>query len=191
MIAINTDEMKCLLVGKESKLEIWEVVKHGEFWMIFMFGMVPLIITHYLIENVTSAYKNSKRELVDAEKAKKIQVLDEEMIDLNSDKESIFNKVKEKEDAINECKASITALETEINNAQNQIESRYAELQNQIKSIFDDFNARVISGKIFTDVVLDSVISAYKSGFIEYLPEYYATDEVSNRVREIEQVTNK
>ncbi|MDI1235396.1 MAG: phospholipase D-like domain-containing protein [bacterium] len=191
MIAINTDEMKCLLVGKESQLAIWEVVKHGEFWMIFMFGMVPLIITHYLIENITSAYKNSKRELVDAEKAKKIQVLDEEMIDLNSDKESISNKVKEKEDAITECKAKITGLETEINNAQNQIESRYSELQKQIKSIFDDFNARVISGKIFTDVVLDSVISAYKSGFIEYLPEYYATDEVSNRVREIEQVTNK
>ena len=191
MIAINTDEMKCLLVGKESQLAIWEVVKHGEFWMIFMFGMVPLIITHYLIENITSAYKNSKRELVDAEKAKKIQVLDEEMIELNSDKESISNKVKEKEDAITECKAKITGLETEINNVQNQIESRYAELQKQIKSIFDDFNARVISGKIFTDVVLDSVISAYKSGFIKYLPEYYATDEVSNRVREIEQVTNK
>jgi hypothetical protein len=191
MIAINTDEIKCLLVGKESQLAIWEVVKHGEFWMIFMFGMVPLVITHYLIENITSAYKNSKRELVDAEKARKIQILDQEMIELNSDKELINNKVKEKEDAITQHIAKITNLETEINNAQNQIETRYAELQKQIKSIFDDFNARVISGKIFTDVVLDSVIAAYKSGFIEYLPEYYATDEVSNRVREIEQVTNK
>ena len=113
------------------------------------------------------------------------------MIDLNSDKESISNKIKEKEDAITQYKAKITGLETEINNTENQIESRYAELQKQIKSIFEDFNARVISGKIFTDVVLDSVISAYKSGFIEYLPEYYATDEVSNRVRDIEQVTNK
>ena len=191
MIAINTDEIKSLLVGKESQLAIWEVVKRGEFWMIFMFGMVPLIITHYLIENITSAYKNSLRELIDAEKAKKIQVLDEDMIDLNYDKEFTGNKVKEKEDAITECKTKITSLETEINNIQNQIENRYAELQKHIKSIFDDFNARVISGKIFTDVILDSVISAYKSGFIEYLPEYYATDEVSNRVREIEQVTNK
>jgi peptidoglycan hydrolase CwlO-like protein len=177
-------------VGKESQLAIWEVVKHGEFWMIFMFGMVPLIITHYLIENITGAYKNSKRELVDAEKAKKIQVLDEEMIDLNSDKEVIGIKVREKEDAIAESKAKINTLETEINNAQNQIEIRYAEMQKQIKSIFEDFNSRVISGKIFTDVVLDSVIAAYKSGFIEFLPEYYASEEVSNRVREIEQSTN-
>jgi hypothetical protein len=190
MIAYNTDEMKCLLVGKESQLAFWEVVKHGEFWMIFMFGMVPLIITHYLIENVASAYKNSKRELVDAEKAQKIQVLDEELIELNSDKESIGNRIKEKDDAIKESKEKITNLETEINSIQNQIGSKYAELQKQIKMIFDDFNARITSGKIFTDVILDSVISAYKAGFIEYLPEYYATEEVSNRVREIQQTTN-
>lgn len=191
MIAINTDEIKCLLVGKESQLVIWEVVKHGEFWMIFMFGMVPLVITHYLIENITNAYKQSKRDLVDAEKAKKIQILDEEMIDLNSDKESIGIKVKEKEDAILECKAKITSLETEINTAQNQIENRYTEMQKQIKAIFEDFNARIVSGKIFTDVILDSVITTYKSGFIEYLPEFYSTEEVSIRVREIEQVTNQ
>jgi hypothetical protein len=191
MIAINTDEIKCLLVGKESQLAIWEVVKQGEFWMIFMFGMVPLIITHYLIENISSAYKSSKREFVDAEKAKKIQVLDFDIIDLNSDKEAIVNKIKEKDDTVSESKLKINNLENEINNLQNQIESRYSELQKQIKSIYDDFNARVISGKIFTDIVLDSVISAYKSGFIEYLPEYYASDEVSNRVREIEQLKNK
>lgn len=191
MIAINTDEIKCLLVGKESQLAIWEVVKHGEFWMIFMFGMVPLVITHYLIENITSAYKQSKRELVDAEKAKKIQIIDEEMIDLNSYKESIGIKVKEKEDAISEYKTKITGLETEINTIQNEIETRYAEMHKQIKTIFDDFNARISSGKIFTDVILDSVISNYKSGFIEYLPEFYSTEEVSVRVKEIKQVTNQ
>lgn len=190
MVTINTDEIKCLLVGQQSKLQIWEVVKHVEFWLIFVFGMFPLIITHYLIENITNAYQKSERELVDAEKARKIQFLDEEMIDLNSDKESISKRVIEKEDVIKESKSKITNLETEINSIQNQIEGKYAELQKQIKVIFDDFNARIISGKIFTDVILDSVISAYKSGFIEYLPEYYATEEVSNRVREIEQTTN-
>lgn len=192
MIAINTDEIKCLLVGKESQLAIWEVVKQGEFWMIFMFGMVPLIITHYLIENITNAYKKSRREIVDEEKNKKIQILDEEIIELNSDKELVSVRIKEKEDAINENKNKILILETEINNIQNQIENKYTELQQLIKAIFDEINGKIISGKIFTDVILDSVISAYKSGFIEYLPEYYSTDEVTNRVREIEQIiTNK
>lgn len=191
MVAFNQDYIRCLIEGKNSTLQIWEVVKRGEFWLIFLFGSAPLFLTHYLIDKITFDYSNSQREIVDAEKNKKIKVLDEEMIDLNSEKESISNRIKEKEEVITESKSKITNIETEINNIQNQIESRYAELQKQIKSIFDDFNTRVISGKIFTDVVLESVISAYKSGFIEYLPEFYATDEVSNRVREIEQVTNQ
>jgi chromosome segregation ATPase len=191
MVAFNQDYIRCLIEGKDSTLQLWQVVKRGEFWLIFLFGSAPLFLIHYLIDYIAYAYKNSQREIVDAEKNKKIQFLDEEMIDLNSNKESICNRIKENDEAIMEIKTKITNIETEINNIQNQIESRYAELQKQLKSIFDDFNTRVISGKIFTDVVLESVIAAYKSGFIEYLPEYYATEEVSNRVREIEQVSSK
>lgn len=189
MVTINTDEIKCLLVGRESTLKIWEVIEHGEFWLIFLFGMFPLILTHYLIEYINNAYKNSQREIVDAEKNRKIQFLDEEMIDLNAEKESLSNRVKGKDDVINEQNTKVLNLETEINNRQNQIESKYVELQKQIKAIFDDFSARIISGKIFTDEILDNVITAYKSGFIEFLPKFYSQDEVTNRVREIEQAT--
>jgi hypothetical protein len=190
MVTINTDEIKSLLVGKESTLQIWEVVKHGEFWLIFVFGMFPLILTHFLISYLTKAYKNSQRDIVDAEKNRKIQFLDEETIDLMTDKESLTNKVNEKDNDISEHHKKILNLETEINNRQNLIETNYSELLKQIKSIFDDFSARITSGKIFTDVILNSVISAYKSGFIEFLPEYYATDEVSIRVRGIEQASS-
>jgi len=189
MVTINTDEIKSLLVGKESTLQIWEVAKHGEFWLIFVFGMFPLILTHFLISYLTKAYKYSQRDIVDAEKNRKIQFLDEEIIDLISEKEFLTNKINEKDDDISENNKKILNLETEINNRQNLIENNYSELQKQIKTIYDDFSARIISGKIYTDVILNSVISAYKSGFIEFLPEYYATDEVSNRVREIEQST--
>ncbi|MCX2472714.1 phospholipase D-like domain-containing protein [Pedobacter sp. MC2016-05] len=188
MIAINTDKINSLLIGNESKMQIWEVVKHGEFWMIFMFGMVPLIITHYLIENITNAYKLSERELVDAEKTKKIQLLDEGIIDLNSEKESINHRIKEIEGAINNQKNSILNLETHTNNLLNQIDSNYEELSRQLKTLFDDFNNKIISGKIFTDVILESVITAYNSGFIEHLPKFYATGEVARRVKEIEQI---
>ncbi len=189
IIAKNTDEIKSLLIGKESQLELWEVVKHGEFWMIFMFGMIPLIITHYVINKIYNAYKNSQRDLVDAEKNRKIQFLDEEMIDLNSEKDSLTIKVKEKEEIINQQNTKVLNLETEINNFQTQIENRYTEMQNQIKAIYNDFTARIASGKIFTDVIFGSVISAYKSGFIEFLPDYYATEEVAKRVQAIEQAS--
>lgn len=189
VVAINTDEIKSLLVGKESTMQIWEVVKHGEFWLIFVFGMFPLILTHFLIDNITKAYTNSQRDLVDADKNRKIQILDEATIDLNLEKEILSNKIKEKEDAIEQLNIRVLNLETDINNRQTQIENRYKVLQNQIKAIYDDFSARITSGRIFTDVIFGSVISAYKAGFIEFLPVYYATDEVANRVKEIEKVS--
>lgn len=189
-VAINTDEIKNLLAGRESTLQIWEVVKHGEFWLIFVFGMFPLIITHYIINYIIKAYKNSKIEIVDAEKNRKIQILDEEMIELVAEKEFLTNKVKEKNEAINDHNERVLILETEMNNYQNQIEHHYSELVKQIKTIFDDFSARITSGILFTEVILNSVISSYKSGFIKFLPEYYASDEVANRVKEIEQAAS-
>lgn len=187
MVAINTDEIKCLLAGRESTLQILGVVTHGEFWLIFVFGMFPLIITHFLIDYIINSYKKSQREIIDAEKNRKILFLDEEMIDLNAEKESLICKVKGLEDNIYIKNNHILNLETEVNNIQNQIEYKYSELLKQIKSIYDDFSTKIISGKIFTDVIFDRVISSYKAGFIEYLPEFYATNEVANRVKEIEQ----
>lgn len=186
MVAINTDEIKCLLVGKDSTLQIWEVVKHMEFWLIFVFGMFPLLLTHFLLDNITNAFKKSQRDLVDGEKNKKIQLIDEEMIDLSAEKDLLTIKLKEKEEAINQENTKAITLETEINNRQNLIENTYSALQNQIKVIYEDYSARITRGKIFTDVIFDSVISAYKSGFIEFLPEFYATEEVAIRVVEIE-----
>jgi len=189
MVAYNTDEIKGLLVGRESKMQIWDVVNHGEFYLIFAFGMFPLILTHFLIDYTINAYKKSQRELVDAEKNRKIQFLDEEILELTTDKELLTSKLKNNEDLIDENNINILNLETEINNSQNQIEYKYSELQKQIKAIFDDLNTKITSGKLFTDVIFNSVITAYKSGFIEHLPQYYATDEVSNRVKEIEEST--
>jgi hypothetical protein len=189
MVAFNTDEIKSLVNGEKPQLKIWEVVWHGEFWLMFVFGMMPLIITHYFVDYIYNAYRNSQREIIDAEKNRKIQFLDEEMIDLNAEKETLVNQINQKDNVINENNNKIINLEAEINNLLNQIENKYAELQKQIKIIFDDFIAKITSGRIFTDVILDSVISAYKSGFIEHLPEYYATDEVASRVKEIEHAT--
>ncbi len=188
MVAYNTDEIKSLLVGKESDLEIWEVVTRGEFYLMFVFGMMPLIITHYAIDFIANAYKKSQRELVDAEKFKKINALEKEMIDLDESKQSINKRINEKEILIKDFNDRILNLEKELNNFQNQKEDKYNDLLSPIKTIVDDFHAKIISGRIFTDEILRSIISAFKLGFIDYLPTYYSEEEVANRVGRIEQV---
>lgn len=185
-IAFNTDKINSLLVGQESHLQLWEVIKHSEFWMIFVFGMMPLIITHYLIEYLFNAYQKSQKELVDAVKAKQIKILEEEKIDLESNRGSITNMIKQKDDAINEMARIIENLEKELNEHLNQAETKHGEYLKAVQLIFDDFNAKITSGRIFTNEILQSVISAFKTGFIDYLPTYYAEDEVARRVDKIE-----
>ena len=188
MIAVNTDEIKNLIKGTESTLQLWEVVKEGEFWMIFMFGMVPLIITHYLIEYLTNAYKKSRREIVDAEKNRKIQHIDLELIELNSIKDSLMIRIKNKEEEKREIEAALLKLESLLNSELTQIEERYRKLLNEIIITYEDFKAKIISGKVFTDVIFDTIISSYKSGFVEFLPTYYAPTEVATRAKEIEKI---
>ena len=188
IITKNRNEIKSMLLGIESEFELWEVIKQGDFWMIFMFGMIPLIITHYVIGNIYNSYRNSKREIVDAEKNKKIHSYDEEILNLNFEKEIIINKKNDIEQNITECKTKITNLDIENNSTRNQLEFKYSELIKQINTIHDEYKARIISGKIFTDVIFENIITSYKYGFIEYLPELYSTNEVSNRVMEINQI---
>lgn len=189
MVAINTDEIKSLLIGKESTMKIWEVFLHGEFWLIFVFGMFPLILTHFLIDYLSKNYNNSRREFVDGEKNRRLQILEQEKIDLLSEKEKMVQLLEEKNSEIDAIKNKLLKIETDFNAIQTQIEYKYSELQKQIKAIFDDFSARITSGQLFTEVILNSAMTAYKSGYIEFLPEYYAPEEVTNRVKEIEEAT--
>jgi hypothetical protein len=189
MVAINTDETMCLLKGRESTMKLWEVILQGEFWLIFVFGMFPLILTHFLIDFLSKNYNNSRREFVDGEKNRRVQILEEEKIDLLAEKEKMGQLLEEKNSEIEASKSKELKMETDFNNIQTQIEQKYSELQKQIKAIYDNFSARITSGQLFTEVILNSAMTSYKSGYIEFLPEYYASEEVTNRVKEIEEAT--
>ena len=190
VVATSINEIEILINGGGQTIEIWEVFKMGEFWLIFMFGMLPLIVMHYLIDSLVKIYNNSKIEILNAEKSRKIQILDKDMIILSSQKETLTNKLKLSNDNLNECYERISFLETELNNNQNKIEKSNNELLRQVKTIFDDYSSRIKSGIIFSEVIFNSVISSYKSGFIKFLPELYASKEVSERVKEIEQTSS-
>jgi hypothetical protein len=188
MVAINFDKIDSLRQGKTSTMQFWEVVKQGEFYLIFVFGMLPLFITHNLINLIRKAYQNSKKEIVDAVKVNQINILEAELIDLNSDKELLLYKLKQNEEILNENLEKLKVLEKELNAKQNQLDNKYSNLHKQFKLIFDDFHSKIVSGKIFTDEILNSVVSSFTAGYIQFLPEYYAESKVASRVREIEQI---
>ena len=188
-VAITSDEIKNLAYGIESDLEIWQVFTLGEFWIIFVFGMFPLILVHFLISNIISAYNNSKLEILNADKNREIQILDIKMIELISTKGSLLKKLNDCKEAINDQNENLNILELNTNTKENNIEQTYSELQKEIKNIYDNYNSRIKSGVIFTEVIFDTLISSYKAGYIGFLPEFYASNEVAERVKQIDQTS--
>jgi len=150
--------------------------------------MLPLLITHFILDFLVNAYQKSQPEIVNAEKNKEIQMLDRVLLDLNLQRDIILNNINEKEIELKSKNEELERLELELNNQTTKIEGGFLEVQKNLKVIYESFKAKVISGRIFTDEILNSVATSYRSGFIEYLPEFYAPVEVSNRVKEIDQV---
>lgn len=188
MIATISDEIKCLLEGRKSEMNPLEVVFEIEFWSLLLFGMIPLVITHFILELLYKSYVNSKQELLSAEKNKKLNSFSVEEIELNSEKELIKSKIIIFQDDIISSQNNLSKVEMDLYNEITSIENNYSQIQRQIKAIFDDYHGRITSGKIFTDVVFETVISAFRSGFVEFLPTYYSPNEVATRVPEIEKI---
>jgi hypothetical protein len=188
MVAMNKNRIDILLGKQDDVLKISQVPSQGEFWLIFVFGMLPLIVTHYMIEGIAKSYQDSQREVVDAEKNQQILIADNIELDLMLQKGLLQNKIKEMDDLLKLKNIELQRMELEINTGENHIENTFLDLLKNVKDIYDDITTRVSSGRIFTDEILNSISTAYKSGYIEYLPELYAEREVANRVRQIELV---
>ncbi|WP_316799023.1 phospholipase D-like domain-containing protein [Pedobacter frigidisoli] len=188
MVALNTDEIKSLLIGQGSQMQAWEVIKHGEFYMIFTFGMLPLFITHFIIDFIVNAYTKSRRELVDSDKHKRLELLERDHLDLAMEKEILSMKLAENESLIKQKYDELQRLDRQLTSNEILVENNNIELLKNIKIIYEDFMAKISTGKVFTEEILSSVTAVYKSGYIEYLPELYAEREVANRVKDIEQI---
>ena len=108
------------------------------------------------------------------------------MIHLNSIKEDLKLRIGEIEKQILSNSQKLKELEIDLNSRCDKIEAKYLEILNQIKTIYDEYNSKIISGQIFTEEILNSVVSAFKSGFVEFFPKYFSQSEVADRVREVE-----
>lgn len=187
-VTTNTDEIKSLLVGKESNLQIWEVLLHSEFWMMFLFGAIPLFITHYLIDYIVNSFKKSKEEIINNEKSQQIKKLQVQLIHLKHEQASIYQRIKQKTERFEDKKQTLLNCEREWLQKQNDISTAYISKINEAKALYEEYRTSIESGKIFDKKLLVHATSLFKSGYIEYLPEYYSQSEVTRRTQEIEKI---
>lgn len=194
LISQHTFEIKRLLVGGAEKWELGSAFATGEFWLIFIFGALPLFLTKVLIENIWLAYNKSNPESVDREKT----LLRNSNRRKLSEKQQEYEVFKVKLDTltseIEEFKTNITKYEDEKNEINSYENNKKLELKEDnekknknLREVFNSFISSVESGnRQFLKDVINGRISAFKTGYYNFLNNYFATKVATNKIESLE-----
>lgn len=194
LISQHTFEVKRLLIGGAEKWEISSAFATGEFWLIFIFGALPLFLTKVLIENIWTAYNKSNPEAVDREKALLRNANKRKLTEKQQEYDVFKVKLESIISDIDEFKANITKFEdekNEINTYENnkklELKERTEKRNKNLREIFNSFISSVESGnRQFLKDVISGRISAFKTGYYNFLNNYFATKVATNKIESLE-----
>ena len=198
LISQHTFKIDQLVVGGDQEWTFINAIQSGEFWLIFIFGALPLFLTKLLIENIGLAYNKSNPEFVDREKfllrnsnkrklserkqdAKNFQM---KINMINADLDELSKTIEKYEEDQND-------VETDENDKKFELKEKSEKKNKNLREIYNSFIASVDSGnKLFLRNVFSGRITAFKQGFFLYLTETYrekvAKDKIDNLENENE-----
>jgi hypothetical protein len=194
LISQHTFEIKRLLVGGSEKWELRNAFATGEFWLIFIFGALPLFLTKILIENIWLAYNKSNPESVDREKTllrnskrrnlseqqQAYEVLKMRLDTLTSEIDELKTNITKKEDEKNE----INSYE---NNKKLELKERNERRNKNLREVYNSFISSVESGnRQFLKDAVSGRISAFKTGFYQWLNSEYSQVRATQRIESLE-----
>lgn len=194
LISQHTFEIKRLLVGGAEKWELGSAFATGEFWLIFIFGALPLFLTKVLIENIWLAYNKSNPETVDREKTL-LRNSNRRKLSENQQEYEVFKvKLDTLTLEIDELKTIITKYEdekNEINTYENnkklELKERNEKRNKNLREVFNSFISSVESGnRQFLKDVINGRISAFKTGYYNFLNNYFAPQVATNKIERLE-----
>lgn len=194
LISQHTFEINRLVTGSTQFWSIGTAFKTGEFWLIFIFGALPLFLTKFLIENIWLAHNKSNPELVDRERflmrnslkrklsenTQEMEILKTKISMINSDVEELLKTIAKLEDDKN----NIDAFE---NNKKFELQDRSEKRNKNLREIYNSFIASVDSGnKLFLQNVVSGRITAFKEGFFLHLTSYYHPNVATRKIDNLE-----
>jgi hypothetical protein len=194
LISQHTFEIKNLLVGGSEKWELRNAFATGEFWLIFIFGALPLFLTKLLIENIWLAYNKSNPELVDREKTLLRNSKRRKLLEQQQAYEVLKVRLDSLTSEMDELKTSITKHEKEKieidsfeNNKKLELKEQNEKRNKNLREVYNSFISSVESGnRQFLKNAISGRISAFKTGFYNFLNNYFAPRVAANKIESLE-----
>lgn len=195
LISQHTFEIRKLVTGGSGVWSFEYALKSAEFWLIFIFGALPLLITKFIVSSIWTAYNNSDSMYVDREKTLLRNSLKRRKVATEQKKlqqelilESLNEQIKEIVSEIEELDAQMIEVSRDENDKILELKENNEKRNNSLKEIYNSFVGSVDSGnKLFLKNVISGRITAFKQGFFLHLTSYFSQLESTRRINRLEE----
>lgn len=159
-------------------------ISNPAFYLIFIFGAIPLMLSKLLIEQISKSYRQSDPYLVDKDKAHEKRLLTKRLNELELDKNAIILKngpLDEKIVLINEAVSQFNDSKNELidkfNESKLKIKEEFHQRRDSIKSIFQQYISNLEStNPSFLSDAIKGTVSAFKQGYFRFINSYFSVN---------------
>lgn len=194
LISQHTFGIDQLVQGGTDQWTLKNALTSGEFWLIFFFGALPLLLTKYLIESIWLAYNKSDPESVDRERFLIRNSLKRKLSENNQELETYKTKIniilsgnEEIQNLITKFEDEKSILDVIESNKKFELQERSEKKNKNLREIYNSLIASVDSGnKLFLQNVVSGRITAFKQGFFLYLTSLYHPNVATRKIDNLE-----
>jgi hypothetical protein len=207
-VSKNTIDVKNLLNGGGNAWQWWEAMKTLDFWLVFIFGSFPLLITKGLISMISDAIHNSSLRLIDKAKAHKLACIEKniaaiqnniELIDFDIQRieatianieEQISDSMKQLADIQSVFDSSLVKINEEAELEKAALETAHLSDVKELESIYMNYvNAFEANDNTLVGRLSEPLIVRFKAGFYGFISSYFSETESKRRINELEQIS--
>jgi hypothetical protein len=194
VISFHSHEIKNLIDGTTYEWDILGALLDPNFYLIFLFGALPLFLVKLLLPFLYDSYNNSSLDLISTKRFIESNNYKDKIDDINM---SITAKRAELEDLkLTDAENTLeqNTLRNELLSAENYSDTKVAQIQeivatriHQATKIYQSFISDIESGNnIFLGRIVRQRLTPFKAGYVQFYNLVYAQSYASKYINELE-----
>lgn len=189
-----------LLSGKVTgEWSLKQAISSMDFYKVFIFGAIPLIMFKLLVEKLHDMWLNGSMDHVNKEGSHLLRIKKEAEISQKAQLERAQHNLELQEEKIkalkqkaDELSLNIQQVEKDAELKQNDLTTEYQDRLNRNQRMMEIFQADLDGARThLMEEAFKARAAILRTGWQRFLSSYFATEQVTLRVNEIEAVYSK
>jgi hypothetical protein len=194
VISHHSHEINNLVNGTREEWLFTTAISDPNFYLIFIFGAIPLFLVKMLVPYLYDAYNNSSLELVSTKRFKevenyrsKINEIDSTLLTKRSDLQEIKNKLNDLSNEHDSLNNELLGIEQSHDKKLLSLKETVAERLLQASKIYNSFISDIESGNnVFLGRIVRQRLTPFKAGYVQFYNQLYSPNYASKFIAELE-----